>query len=548
MPWIALIGPEYEENLSLRYLASSLTARGYGVELVRFGHEGEMPDVLRAILGAPEPPLLVGISLAFQWRAIEMMAVLLGLREGGYSGHITAGGHFATFACRDLLRDFPELDSVCRHEAEETVVELAGALERGADLTDVPGLALPGGPDGALLTASRAPPNLDALPPPDRRGPPRRCFGHAIAPLVSSRGCYANCSFCCIAAWHEQTLPGKRYRLRRADDVADEMVALQRARDVELFVFHDDNFFVPGAAHNLRKLNALADALEQRRIGPFGVIVKARPNDVDPRVFTTLRDRLHALRIYVGIETDSDQGLVTLQRHVDSRHNHAAIDTLRELGLNASFNMLIFDPDTTVGSLEHNIAFMAAHTDFAFNFCRTELYAGTPLLARMLADGRARGDYLGHDYALRTPEVQQIFELSMRAFGPRNFGGGALHNDIGGWRLQLETVRHFHPEVYDPAWRAELTAVQRRLGDDTVAGLREIVAHVCASRRRDDDAFIRDLSRRLRRVESGVRASWANLHARMFAATAGLAAPRDSIGHDSTPLQDAAPETDHAHL
>lgn len=548
MPWVALVGPEYEENLSLRYLASSLTARGYRVELVRFGHESELPAILQAILRAPEPPLVVGISLAFQWRALEMMALVLGLRQGGYAGHITAGGHFATFACRELLRDFPELDSVCRHEAEETLVELATALERGTPLADVPGLALHDGDGGAHLTAFRAPPNLDTLPPPDRRGPPRRCFGHPIAPLVSSRGCYAKCSFCCIAAWHEQTLPGKRYRLRRIDDVADEMVALQRTRGVEIFVFHDDNFFVPGAAQNLRKLNALADALERRDIGPFGVIVKARPNDVDREVFTVLRDRLHALRIYVGIETDSDQGLVTLQRHVDSRHNHAAIATLRELGLNASFNMLIFDPDTTIASLEHNIAFMAAHTDFAFNFCRTELYAGTPLLQRMLDAGRARGDYLGHDYTLRTPEVQRVFELSMQAFGPRNFGGGALHNDIGGWRLQLETVRHFAPDVFRPGWRDEFSALQRRLGDDTVAGLQEIVAHVCGPRRRDDDELVRDLSLRLRRVEAEVRASWISLHGRMMAATAGAPRRRDTIGHDSTPLQDASPEVRDVHV
>jgi hypothetical protein len=29
MPWIALVGPEFEENLSLRYLASSLAAAGF---------------------------------------------------------------------------------------------------------------------------------------------------------------------------------------------------------------------------------------------------------------------------------------------------------------------------------------------------------------------------------------------------------------------------------------------------------------------------------------------------------------------------------------
>jgi len=43
-------------------------------------------------------------------------------------------------------------------------------------------------------------------------------------------------------------------------------------------------------------------------------VVKARPTDVDREVFRVLRDRLHAIRIYVGIETDSEQGLNTLRR------------------------------------------------------------------------------------------------------------------------------------------------------------------------------------------------------------------------------------------
>ena len=50
------------------------------------------------------------------------------------------------------------------------------------------------------MTDHPALPDLAKLPRPDRRGEPAASFGQDIAPLVSSRGCYANCSFCCIAA------------------------------------------------------------------------------------------------------------------------------------------------------------------------------------------------------------------------------------------------------------------------------------------------------------------------------------------------------------
>src|SRR4051794_16594718 len=98
MSWIALVGPEIEENLSLRYLAASLEAAGYRCEILPFAGEGEFGPVLTAILSAPEPPVAVGISLAFQWRALDMLALAMALRENGYTGHVTLGGHFATFA------------------------------------------------------------------------------------------------------------------------------------------------------------------------------------------------------------------------------------------------------------------------------------------------------------------------------------------------------------------------------------------------------------------------------------------------------------------
>ena len=71
-----------------------------------------------------------------------VLALAMALRQAGYRGHITTGGHFATFSCRELLRDFPELDSVCRQEAEETVVSLARALGDGRSLGAIPGLGL----------------------------------------------------------------------------------------------------------------------------------------------------------------------------------------------------------------------------------------------------------------------------------------------------------------------------------------------------------------------------------------------------------------------
>lgn len=538
MPWIALVGPEIEENLSLRHLASSLAAHGISSEIIGFNQDADFGAALSAITGAAEPPLIVGLSLAFQWRAQDFLAFAIALRERGHRGHITLGGHFATFASLELLRDFPEVDSIVRQEAEETMVALAEALLAGAPLDTLAGLALRDAGGEPFLTAHPRLPNLAALPWPDRRGAPAACFSHGIAPLVSSRGCYANCSFCCIAAWQEQSLPGKRYRLREVEDVADEMVALQRTRGIDIFVFHDDNFFVPGHAKNKERLSALADALSARGIGPFATVVKARPTDCDPEVFRILKERLQCIRVYVGIETDADQGLVTLQRWSGTKQNRRAIELMRSLDLYTCFNLLIFDPDTTLASLRANIDFLRYASEFPSNFGRVELYAGTPLLARMQAEGRARGDYMQWDYALGSPEVERVFALAMECFHSRNFGPDALANRIMGTRFDLEVCRHFHPEVFRPAWLAEGRALNALLAEDTAAGLTAIVDHVeRGGSFAEERALVEALVTRLRATETVVGERCRDLAARLQTAI-GRGRPLTDLGDRvATPLQ-----------
>ena len=542
-PWIALIGPEVEENLSLRYLASGLQRAGFAVDLVPFNAEVDLERCLRRVLDRETPPLLVGVSLAFQWRALDFLAFVLGLRQRGFEGHITAGGHFATFTDSELLTDFAELDTICRHEADETIVALAQALQDGEPIDELPGLALRGADGQILRTAPRPVPDLDSLAWPDRRGAPARCFGHGIAPLVGSRGCYADCSFCCIAAWHNLS-PGDRWRLRDPDDVAAEMAQMHHHRGIDIFVFHDDNFFVARKRVNIERIEAIADGLERRGVRRFATVVKARPTDVNREVFEVLQRRLRCLRAYVGIETHSEQGLKTLRRWARPRQNDEAILILRELGILPCFNMLIFDPDTTLESLAENVDFMERNAYLPFNFCRTELYAGTPLLDRMRREGRAVGDWLRCGYDIIDPATQRVFELAMAGFRPRNFGDNPIANRMSGVRFDVAACRMFHADRFEPAWEEEAVALSRRLGEDTTARLRETIAYVrgpgAVADAARDAAHVESLGFRLRDVDDEVGRRADKLAMLMTAAVGGGQGIGKIGRREVTPLQASA--------
>lgn len=270
----------------------------------------------------------------------------------------------------------------------------------------------------------------------------------------------------------------------------------------------------------------------------YATVVKARPTDVDPEVFHVLKHRLSCIRVYIGIETDADQGLDTLQRWSGPKQNRSAITVVRALDMYTCFNMLIFDPDTTLESLETNIAFMRFASEYPSNFGRVELYAGTPLLARMRTEGRCRGDYMQWDHALASEDVERVFRMSMAAFHERNFGPDALANRIMGTRFDVEVARHFHPEVFVPEWLARGKTLSSALAASSCDALSAIVAHVKqGGSAREDTALAAALARDLRRAEQEISVG-ARALARELTAAVGRGLPLTDIGDRvATPLQ-----------
>jgi len=482
MAYVTLVGAEYEENLSLRYLAAAARAGGFSAAIVPYDGPDETERVMDAIL-ATEPEV-VGISVPFQHRAPELLGLAATLRARGYAGHVVVGGHFATFEYAAILDQHPAIDSVARHEGEDTLVELCGRVRDGRSLAGTAGLivraerrgTLPiAGQRGAIVVGEKRPlPHLDALPLPDRSGAPHDVLGVLCSPIVGSRGCYADCSFCCIFAYADNA-DGARYRMRSPEEIAREMKQEYELRGVRLFVFHDDNFFVPHAPKNLKRYRRLGELLRAEGMTDIALVIKCRPNDVDRELFEVLRE-MGAIRAYVGIETNSGEGIVSLNRRITSEDNRRALRLLRELGFYCSFNVLMFDPEATLAGVEANLAFMEEFADVPFNFCRAEVYAGTPLKATLEKEGRLRGDYLAWTYEMKDPRVELLFRVCTTAFYGRNFKPDGIANLNMGIRFDAEVLKRFHPDGWDDDYGARLEAFSRGVGTDTVKHVREALA------------------------------------------------------------------------
>jgi anaerobic magnesium-protoporphyrin IX monomethyl ester cyclase len=281
---VLLIGQEYEENLSIRYLSSSLRDAGHDVVLSPFNCADDIDSVVCDAFDAD----LVGLSMCFQVRVPEFLKLARRIKEEYPSRLILAGGHYASCAAEDLLRNHPEIDLIVIHEGEKTIVEIADAgANLHSRLHDIEGIAFRDGSGIHFTTPRHNISDLDLLPFPDRNGPVHMLANVPTAYVLGSRGCLNSCDYCCISTLYKLA-PGKKFRQRSIENITDEMAELYHNLGIRQFVFEDDNFLVPSVEMNLKRITALENALHSRGVGEIAFAIKCRPAEVDPVVFVKM--------------------------------------------------------------------------------------------------------------------------------------------------------------------------------------------------------------------------------------------------------------------
>ena len=141
------------------------------------------------------------------------------------------------------------------------------------------------------------------------------------------------------------------------------------------------------------RLSVLEQELNRRNVREIALVIKCRPADAKPDVLCRLK-AMGLVRLFLGIESSTERGLSTLERRQTVEESMRALDACADLDISAQFTIMTFNPDATEETVRSDIAFMRRYSGNPLNFCRAEIYAGTPLETRMIALGRARGNYL----------------------------------------------------------------------------------------------------------------------------------------------------------
>jgi radical SAM superfamily enzyme YgiQ (UPF0313 family) len=237
---IALVRPNYYTHLitpplGLGYLAAYLKQAGFSAEIIDGLNRGlGAAEITRLCAGAD----LVGINC---YSAYYPQVIQLGraLKQAGKV--VVIGGPHPTFLPEETLRE-TGADYIVLGEGEETLKELACALDNRLPIEKIPGLFSSGSGSAKRDFIT----DLDCLPFPDWQQIDPRVYKKAphsgvvrrfpVAPITSSRGCPYSCSFCASPQFWQ-----RKIRFRSARNVVDEIEFLAKRFRVREIHFEDDN-------------------------------------------------------------------------------------------------------------------------------------------------------------------------------------------------------------------------------------------------------------------------------------------------------------------
>ena len=453
------VGWENQENLGLRYIMAFLHRCGYRTQLAPF-FPGAEEEIIR--VAVETNPKLIGFSIIFQYNLNEFGNLMSALRRAGIQSHFTAGGHYPSLCPVSTFEQLPELNSVVRHEGELTALELLENFDHPEIWNTIPGLAFRCGqnvvtnPPRALIEP------LDFLPWPQRGDVLQAARGIPIAPMLASRGCLFDCSFCSIRQFYAGA-PGPMRRSRSPRDVAKEMKDLYQTRRVRLFLFQDDDFASKTTAQR-RWVNEFLDALDDEKLtGKIGWKISCRVDDIDRDIMQRCRER--GLRVvYLGVESGNADGLAVLNKRVSVERNLQAMRDITDAGLAFDMGFMLLEPATTFDTLRENISFLRVAASLGgppLSFVKMLPLAGTSIQKQLEIEGRLTGDPVRPDYRFTDARLDNFALWITLRFSARNSSSDGLVE-----RLRMAYFDHLVAQTFEPApGVTEYGAAVRRLID-----------------------------------------------------------------------------------
>ena len=315
-------------RLGCLILGAILERHGY---YVRVFVEDIEPIDFKAVFDAD----LVAISTITS-TAPRAYALASQIKERGIP--VILGGPHVTFLPEEAL-DYA--DYVFRGEGESSILPFVHALEKGDGFENVPGLSFYESNNIHHNQPGQPCQKLDTVPFPDF-SLIRTPIGK-VRPVMTSRGCPYNCSFCTVTSMF-----GRRYRFRSKENVIRELRGINGKQKI---FFYDDNF-----AADRERTKELLEMMIAEKITPRWM-AQVRADVTRDRELMDLFRKANCFYVYVGIESVNQDSLTAYNKKITVEQIEESIALFHDHGIRVHGMFVLGSDEDTVDTVKQTVRF-----------------------------------------------------------------------------------------------------------------------------------------------------------------------------------------------
>jgi radical SAM superfamily enzyme YgiQ (UPF0313 family) len=353
--------------IGLSYIASFLRHHGVHVDILDHNLRLSEPDALGVQLAKGYD--IVGISLFSVNTSVSVSIERIDrIKQLLPESLVVVGGLHATLMHESILRDHPSVDIAVRGEGEHTMLEIVQFAAGNRELDSIPGISFRNEAGSIVVNPARPLLNsedLSSLPFPETdtlreylayngNDLAQRLFvREATVPIIASRGCPHNCTFCSVARFYRNS-PGHAWRARSVDSLLGEMRELQLSLGIKKFRFVDDSFL-----SGPKWVEQFVNALEEEDGVDYQFTLNARADDIlrNKDLIPRLR-RVGCDTIEIGLESGAQSTLDRYQKGTTVQQNVEAVHIVQDAGCLCLPDIIMFDPWTTTDELAATVLFL----------------------------------------------------------------------------------------------------------------------------------------------------------------------------------------------
>lgn len=359
-------------DLGIRYISSLLKSKGYSTDIILFKQlriklehvcsnyisakplrQKACPDLeanLLINLLSKLKPDIIGLSVSST--SFIAASILTQKIKQKFSIPVVWGGIHPTLCPEDCLQ---YADIVCIGEGEYSMLELVQKLENKEEITSLNNLWIRK-KDGSIEKndVGNLIPDLNSLPYPDFVGSGNKflidegiiipdpplfpCYAKNEYPIMSSRGCYFSCSFCCnsiLRIIYKDR--GSFVRRRTPENVIDELAYVRKNWEITRIRFWDDIF-----TYDQNWIERFCLLYIKKIALPFACY--AHPKYTDSRIIKMLAEAGLAT-ITIGIQSGSETLCRSrFERNQSNEKIFEFADTLKKFRILPQYDIIVDNP------------------------------------------------------------------------------------------------------------------------------------------------------------------------------------------------------------